>query len=547
MNGADTADIQGLMRSLAERSRDESLRQELLGCLRKECWSATIRCCTAHLDGYMRRPFSLDLMTEGLFHAQIGVAHMLDRQPAEAIKHYKKAEALFTICDTNSAGLVKLLLGRAYAELNEQANASTCYRESIELLSRVRNPFAEQARAWRFQLLARESQTSTPDRFRLLADAEREQVRARVYAEEGDSQNAIDAYNDAIRLFAAGDHVKSLVECLVELGDLQARRDAWGDARRAYDEALGFALGQSDGALIDRVKSQLRLAIREERRRTSGETRDPENQEPGGTETPGGSPAVDPGDGSQPDAQPTEPSPPDEPGSSSMPPEDHNKADTSETKPEEDSDSVGSQLEAPLAAAPKPKVIPLRVKPVIKERVSAGKPLAAWDVGDTIIQVEKFLIDTIEYGVREVFTPAGDLGIDSFEFAVRIAGDSMESLLHDGEYVLARRESAPSNGAISIVRIPGHDGDEVLVKRFFRQRDHILLQPENEAASWLILLEKPEDRERLLAKYASINHRVTVDSRLNDGEIEVYAVVAVLAPLEAAPSTPSPAAAPAPS
>ena len=54
--------------------------------------------------------------------------------------------------------------------------------------------------------------------------------------------------------------------------------------------------------------------------------------------------------------------------------------------------------------------------------------------------------------------------------------------IHDGDYLVIRQQATANNGEIVAALI----GDEATVKRFYRERDHIRLQPENSAMSPII-------------------------------------------------------------
>lgn len=74
--------------------------------------------------------------------------------------------------------------------------------------------------------------------------------------------------------------------------------------------------------------------------------------------------------------------------------------------------------------------------------------------------------------------PAHMVG-DSTVFMLSIAGDSMiEAGIHDGDYVIVRKQSTANNGDIVVAMT---EDDEATVKRFFKEADHIRLQPENPA------------------------------------------------------------------
>lgn len=62
-------------------------------------------------------------------------------------------------------------------------------------------------------------------------------------------------------------------------------------------------------------------------------------------------------------------------------------------------------------------------------------------------------------------------------FALKVRGDSMiGDGIFDGDYVIVERIQVPSNGDIVVSLI---DGDSVTLKRFYREKDHIRLQPTN--------------------------------------------------------------------
>lgn len=61
-------------------------------------------------------------------------------------------------------------------------------------------------------------------------------------------------------------------------------------------------------------------------------------------------------------------------------------------------------------------------------------------------------------------------------FALRIKGDSMiEAGIFDGDTIFVRRTQTADKGEIVVARV----GEEATVKRFFPEREHIRLQPEN--------------------------------------------------------------------
>lgn len=69
-------------------------------------------------------------------------------------------------------------------------------------------------------------------------------------------------------------------------------------------------------------------------------------------------------------------------------------------------------------------------------------------------------------------------------FLLRVDGSSMiDAGIHDGDLVIVRRQQHADDGDIVVALV----GDEdATVKRFFRESDHIRLQPENQAMEPII-------------------------------------------------------------
>jgi len=68
-------------------------------------------------------------------------------------------------------------------------------------------------------------------------------------------------------------------------------------------------------------------------------------------------------------------------------------------------------------------------------------------------------------------------GGDAGEFLLRVRGESMKDAgILEGDHVVVRRQETATDGEIVVAQI----GDEATVKRFFREPDHVRLQPEND-------------------------------------------------------------------
>lgn len=91
-------------------------------------------------------------------------------------------------------------------------------------------------------------------------------------------------------------------------------------------------------------------------------------------------------------------------------------------------------------------------------RVAAGVPLLAVENREDVFPL-----------------PADFAGRGEF-FMLRVKGDSMiEAGILEGDLVLVRRQPDAENGAIVVALLE----EEATIKRFYRENDHIRLQPEN--------------------------------------------------------------------
>jgi repressor LexA len=79
----------------------------------------------------------------------------------------------------------------------------------------------------------------------------------------------------------------------------------------------------------------------------------------------------------------------------------------------------------------------------------------------------------------EEYVPVPEIaGGDQGEFVLRVRGDSMKDAgILEGDHVIVRKQEAAGDGEIVVALV----GEEATVKRFFRESDHVRLQPENEA------------------------------------------------------------------
>jgi repressor LexA len=78
----------------------------------------------------------------------------------------------------------------------------------------------------------------------------------------------------------------------------------------------------------------------------------------------------------------------------------------------------------------------------------------------------------------EEYVPVPQIaGGDEGEFILRVKGDSMIGAgIFEGDYVVVRPQETAGDGEIVVALVE----DEATVKRFFREQDHVRLQPEND-------------------------------------------------------------------
>ncbi len=79
---------------------------------------------------------------------------------------------------------------------------------------------------------------------------------------------------------------------------------------------------------------------------------------------------------------------------------------------------------------------------------------------------------------RETMAVPVDLAPDSANsYVLRVKGESMiEDGIHDGDYVVVERNPSPKNGDVVVALL---DNAYATLKRFYRERDRIRLQPAN--------------------------------------------------------------------
>jgi repressor LexA len=95
-------------------------------------------------------------------------------------------------------------------------------------------------------------------------------------------------------------------------------------------------------------------------------------------------------------------------------------------------------------------------------RVAAGKPILALENIEGTFSLPASFVGTTEDNL----------------FMLTIKGDSMvDAGILDGDYVIVRQQQTAKNGEIVVALL---DGEDATVKRFYRDKDSIRLQPEND-------------------------------------------------------------------
>ena len=86
--------------------------------------------------------------------------------------------------------------------------------------------------------------------------------------------------------------------------------------------------------------------------------------------------------------------------------------------------------------------------------------------------------------VTDTFPIPIDFVGNSESFMLTVRGESMiEAGILDGDYILVKKQNDARNGEIVVALI----GDEATVKTFYKEKDHIRLQPENHTMEPIIV------------------------------------------------------------
>ena len=116
-------------------------------------------------------------------------------------------------------------------------------------------------------------------------------------------------------------------------------------------------------------------------------------------------------------------------------------------------------------------------------RVAAGQPLLAEENIEDYVEVPQIA------------------GGDEGEYVLKVQGDSMKNAgILEGDYVVVHGADTAENGEIVVALLE----DEATVKRFFKEADHVRLQPENEALEPILTRDV-----QVLGRVVGVFRRVT--------------------------------------
>ena len=91
-----------------------------------------------------------------------------------------------------------------------------------------------------------------------------------------------------------------------------------------------------------------------------------------------------------------------------------------------------------------------------------------------------------EQNIETIMTLPTELVGDAASFILSVHGDSMIEIgINDGDYVVVKQQNVARNGEIVVALIE----DGATVKRFYKEADHIRLQPENSSLDPIIVKE----------------------------------------------------------
>jgi repressor LexA len=118
----------------------------------------------------------------------------------------------------------------------------------------------------------------------------------------------------------------------------------------------------------------------------------------------------------------------------------------------------------------KPRALEVLVGKAREAMAPGGLPLVGQVAAGTPVLADE--------NIEEYVAVPGIAGGEDGEFVLQVKGDSMKDAgILEGDHVIVRRQDTAKNGEIVVALV----GEEATVKRFFREKEHVRLQPENDA------------------------------------------------------------------
>ncbi len=140
----------------------------------------------------------------------------------------------------------------------------------------------------------------------------------------------------------------------------------------------------------------------------------------------------------------------------------------------------------------KPRAIELLVDKAKRVVRGGALPLVGQVAAGQPILAEENIEDYVE--VPSV------IGGEGGDYVLRVRGDSMQGAgIIEGDFVVVRPSEEATDGEIVVALL----GDEATVKRYFREPDHVRLQPENDAMEPI-----RSDDVRLLGRVIGVMRKV---------------------------------------
>ncbi|MTI70256.1 MAG: transcriptional repressor LexA [Firmicutes bacterium] len=147
--------------------------------------------------------------------------------------------------------------------------------------------------------------------------------------------------------------------------------------------------------------------------------------------------------------------------------------------------------------ATKPRAIEVLDKD--NEQISSNKEIMEVPIvgkvtaGQPILAVEN---------IQDTFPIPSDFFSNKESFMLTVTGESMINAgILDGDYVLITKQNTAQNGDIVVALIE----DEATIKRFYKEKDHIRLQPENPYMEPIIVKENLQ----ILGKVSGVFRKIS--------------------------------------